>query len=87
MGMQGAIDETKVEELKKDLAGAKMDADALRAEMSGLQKQTRALEKQLRSARSGASLQDIQAVAGRDEKLVGKYTSTMSILNFTVCDL
>ena len=84
MGMQGALNETKVEELEKDLAAAKMDTDALRAEMSGLQKQTRALEKQLRSARSGASLQDIQAVAGRDKKLVGKHTSTMLILILTV---
>jgi len=84
MGMQGAINETKVEELKTDLAAAKMDADALRAEMSGVQKQTRALEKHLRSARSGASLQDIQAVTGGDKKLVRKYTSTVSVLIPTV---
>ncbi len=47
-----------------------MDADSLRAKISAMRKHSRALESQLSSARSCTSLQDIQAIAGKDKKLV-----------------
>ena len=67
---QGTVDGPRVEDLKKELAAARMDADGLRAKVSAMRKHSRALESQLSSARSGTSLQDIQAVAGKDKKLV-----------------
>ena len=67
-----------MEELRKELAAARTDADGLRAEAAGLRKHSRALEKQLRTARAGASLQDIKAVAGRDKKLVRSHLCEVS---------
>ena len=67
---QGAIDGPNLEELRKELAAARMDADSLRAKVSGLRMHSQALEMQLTSARSATSLQDIQAVAGKDKRLV-----------------
>lgn len=69
-----------MEELKKELAAARMDADGLRAKLSALRMHSRALEVQLSSARSGTSLQDIQAVAGKDKKLVRDRLSDASLL-------
>ena len=71
MVLQGAGDSEQVAQLGKELAAATTHADALKAELSGLRQHSAALEAQLRSARAGASLQDIRAVAGRDKKLVG----------------
>ena len=68
--MQGATEGPKLEELRKELAAAKMDADSLRAKVSGLRTHSQALEMQLSSARSATTLQDIQAVAGKDKRLV-----------------
>ena len=68
--MQGASDGPRVEELRKELAAARTDADGLKAKAAGLRKHSHALEEQLRTDRAGASLQDIKAVAGRDKKLV-----------------
>ena len=70
MVLQGAGDSEQVAQLGKELAAATTHADALKAELSGLRQHSAALEAQLRSARAGASLQDIRDVAGRDKKLV-----------------
>lgn len=70
MVLQGAGNSGQVAQLRKELAAAATHADALRAELGGLRHYSAALEEQLRSARSGASLQDVRATAGRDKKLV-----------------
>ena len=67
---QDAVDGPRVEELKKELAAARIDTDSLGAKIIAMRKHSRALESELSSARSGTSLQDIQAIAGKDKKLV-----------------
>ncbi len=64
-------DSAEREALAAQLAAARTDAAARAAESKALRKHARALERQLRNARSGASLQDIKAVSGRDGRLVG----------------
>jgi hypothetical protein len=63
-------DAAEQQELRKRLAAAERGADVLRAELKALRKHAKSLEKQLRSARAGASLEDIRRVAGRDGRLV-----------------
>jgi hypothetical protein len=68
-------DSTERETLAGQLAAARTDAAARVAESKALRKHARALERQLRDARSGASLQDIKAVSGRDGRLVSALLS------------
>lgn len=63
-------DSAEREALAMQLAAARTDAAARAAETKALRKHARALERQLRDARSGASLDDIRAVSGRDGRLV-----------------
>ena len=63
-------DSAEKEALAAELAAARTDAAARAAETVALRKHARALERQLRGARSGASLDDIRAVSGRDGRLV-----------------
>ena len=65
---------------RKELVAAKMDADGLRAQMSAMRTHSRALEAQLLSARVGTSLQDIQAVAGKDKRLVRDHSPDDGLL-------
>lgn len=63
-------DRETVQELQRQAAAARKAADVSSAEVKALRKHARSLEKQLKSARAGASLDDIRTVAGRDSRLV-----------------
>lgn len=71
-----------MDELKKELAAARMDVDSLRAKVSAMGKHSRALESELSLARSGTSLQDIKAIAGKDKKLVSTLCDSLSCCHF-----